>query len=53
MIRYGTIVVTSKSSFLLEGPERRILRGYCRDAKPSDIDVCVYIGLEVQSENIK
>ena len=46
-------MVTSKSSFLLEGPERRISRGYCRDVKPSDIYVCVYIGQEAQSENMK
>ena len=46
-------MVTSKSSFLLEGLERRISRGYCSDVKPGDIYVCVYTGPEVQSENMK
>ena len=34
--------VTSKSSFLLEEPERRISRGYCRDVGPRS-SLSVYI----------
>ena len=33
----GVIVVISKSSFLLDEQKRRILRGYCRNDKPSSI----------------
>ena len=48
-----TIVVTSKSFFLPEEPESRISRSYCRNVKPSNIYVYVYIGPEVQSEDMK
>ena len=40
--KVGIIVVTSKSSFLPEKPNRRILRGYCRSDKPSGIYLCIY-----------
>ena len=43
--------MTSKSSFLSEEPERRISRGYCRGYRPRN--TYIYIGLGVQSENIK
>ena len=36
------IVVTSKSSFLPEEPERRISRGYCRGDRPSSLYLCIY-----------
>ena len=31
---HSVSIVTSKSSFLLEEPERRISKGYCRDIRP-------------------
>ena len=37
----GVIVVISKSSFLLEEQERRILKGYCRYNRPSSIYLCI------------
>ena len=37
MIRYGVIVMTSKSSFLSDEPERRISSGYCRVDRPSSV----------------
>ena len=40
--KVGIIVVTSKSSFLPEKPNWRILRGYCRGDKPSGIYLCIY-----------
>ena len=43
MIRYEVTIVTLKSSFLLEEPERRILRGYCRGVRPSNIYLYIYI----------
>ena len=36
------IVVTSKSSFLPEEPEKRIFRGYCRGDRPSSMYLCIY-----------
>ena len=43
MIRYEVTIVTLKSSFLPEEPERRILRGYCRGVRPSNIYLYIYI----------
>ena len=40
--RHKLAKVTSKSSFLAEEPERRILRGYCRDIGPRS-SLSVYI----------
>ena len=38
---HGLAKVTSKSSFLLEEPERRILKGYCRGIGPrSSLSMC-------------
>ena len=44
MARYGVTVVTSKSYFLPEEPERRISKGYCRGVRPSNIYMylCIY-----------
>ena len=42
MIRYGVIVVTSNSLFLLKEPERRISRGYCRGVRLNNVYLCVY-----------
>ena len=52
MIRYEVIVVTSKSSFLPEAPERKISRGYCRGVRPSNIYLCIYWA-RAQSEDMK
>ena len=38
----GAIVVTSKSSFLLKEPKRRILRGYCRGDRPNSMYLGIY-----------
>ena len=42
MISYEVTVVTLKSSFLPEEPERRISRGYCRGVRPSNIYLYIY-----------
>ena len=36
------IIITSKSSFLPEEPERRISRGYCRGDRPRSLYLCTY-----------
>jgi len=38
---HGVIIVTSKSSFLLEELERRISRGYCRGVRPRSSYLCI------------
>ena len=39
---HGLAKVTSKSSFLPEEPEKRILRGYCRGIGPEAHYLCIF-----------
>ena len=50
--KHGVIVVISKSSFLPEELERRILRDYCRAGRPS-MHIYVYARLGAQFEDIR
>ena len=40
---HGVTIMTSKSSFLSEEPERRISRGYCRGYRPRNAYIYIYI----------
>ena len=49
---HGVTLMTSKSSFHLEEPERRISRGYFKGGRPKSTYLCIY-WLGVQSVDIK
>ena len=50
--KHGLAMMTLESSFLLEEPEKRISKGYCR-VLGLGAHIYVYIGLGAQSEDVK